>query len=73
MSAWHPIDTVPKDGTNVLLWTPAGIIEARYRKCLYCDDWWHDWQFSVVDAYSEHVSLELEPTHWMPLPEPPAE
>ncbi len=60
---WQPIETAPKDGTEILLTsgigTPVrsphfiGYFIARTGK------WWNMWQGAP------HY---LEPTHWMPLP-----
>lgn len=60
---WQPIATAPKDFTPILTAGAEGWIQiARW----HCDDgnpgeegWW-----------SEGEAV-LEPTHWMPLPEPP--
>lgn len=67
---WQSIETVPRDGTRVLLFTRDGIIEAYFQKCAHCDDWWHDWHFSVVDSH-ESIDLRSAPTHWAALPDPP--
>jgi hypothetical protein len=61
MSDWQPIETAPKDGTNVLvLW--------RYGGCsvLFCrhDGFWDDGDFNSSIP-------ESDLTHWMPLPPPP--
>jgi hypothetical protein len=61
---WRPIDTAPKDGTKVLLWWPHWseipmVGECRYQK----------WRAN--DAI-EDSSTTIGPTHWQPLPPPPA-
>jgi hypothetical protein len=57
---WQPIDTAPKDGTDVLLLLTGGSKRvgnwARLRAC---------WS---VDALPPVPT----PTHWMPLPPPPS-
>lgn len=66
MNNWPPINTAPKDGTEILLWTHAGIIQASWD--------WHDWgYFPVYPTYDGigGVALSSKPTHWQPLPEPP--
>jgi hypothetical protein len=54
-NGWRPIDTAPKDGTNILLHngTLAGVgcCELPY------DHWMGTWVH--------------HPTHWQPLPKPP--
>lgn len=59
---WQPIETAPKDGTSVLLWfTRAEPQIGRFRRGhgARTRRWW------VGDFW-------IEPTHWMPLPPPPA-
>ena len=65
---WEPIETAPKDGTRIDLWSrservPNARWDAR-RKA-----WVHDWlgDFDSIDE----VRVDGNPTHWMPLPPPP--
>ena len=65
MSKWQPIETAPTDGTAVLLYP-------------YLDDWANAYVvygYATLDGewFSEVGRLTFEPTHWMPLPEPPEE
>lgn len=63
---WQPIETAPKDGTPVLLFTGEGILEAYY---LY-----GEWNQSACHSTYEGaggVVISCKPTHWMPLPEAP--
>ena len=64
MSEWQPIETAPKDGTSILgYWCYEGGFEHYIQPIRYLHGkWLHDWDHSD----------ELYPTHWMPLPEPPA-
>ena len=89
MAEWQPIETAPRDGTSLLLWTRAGVMVG----------WWdegsedhapdspgHDpgwFAGSGDDAampgrspehgfHAYHYAALNQPTHWMPLPEPPA-
>jgi hypothetical protein len=59
---WQPIETAPKDGTPVMIYDPEFSIK------VYVAAWMYDFQW--VEADGEH-HLEFNPTHWMPLPEPP--
>lgn len=73
---WEPIETAPKDGTWVLLWFPH-----RNLAIGGCWDWAGegDWEMGIQDwqewRTDDDVVIQeepgLEPTHWMPLPEPP--
>jgi hypothetical protein len=70
MTEWQPIETAPKDGLAVLLWPyqPWAVLRGHameevvlgYRTM---DDKW----------YNPEQRETFEPTHWMPLPEPPQE
>lgn len=64
MMDWQPISTAPKDGTPVLLFTPGkGRWIAKWKKSKSV------WR--VVHPGSVKKQKE-GPTHWMPLPDPPA-
>jgi len=59
MTEWQPIETAPRDGKRVLLYNWAyGAGSGHYDK-----GWWQHF------CLSQHY----EPTHWMPLPDPPKE
>lgn len=74
-NGWQPISTAPKDGTKILTYAPvipphknsfggdptAKIIINYRRKAEGGDR--HEWWNSRFDQ---------QPTHWMPLPSPPA-
>lgn len=60
MSEWQPIETAPRNGTRMLvawLGNPAiNRLHFRVRDKEWCD---------------EQGLCYRQPTHWMPLPEPP--
>lgn len=85
MTEWQPIETAPKDGTEII-------------GCFCCDygyqekptvygpwtiawdgkKWRSSWDGSEVidsqcDFGTDYKSPDCEPTHWMPLPSPPRE
>ena len=63
MSEWQPIETAPKDGTPVLVWrTPE---KGRNHRRMGIDRW--------KEGLWWHSRKEMQPTHWMPVPAPPAE
>lgn len=68
-SGWQPIETAPRDGTWVILHTAAGGVQPGY---------WGPTYFGYNPAWvqyahrSEAEEIIGEPTHWMPLPAPPA-
>lgn len=75
---WQPIETAPKDGTDVLLWGKwAGEVSGPTENIVidigfftdgssdYAGKFW--WALKTGDAYM----CWINPTHWMPLPTPP--
>lgn len=76
MSDWQPIETAPKDGTAIMLYSPGkngGRWITRWKE--------PEVQWVVVKDGPEILSGDMEkkprrdrippPTHWMPLPAPP--
>ena len=72
MPNWQPIDTAPKDGTPVLLYLNDAdqmqyhalgrILVGHWDDHPRCRCW-------IAGGYMRRV---FPPTHWAPLPEPPA-
>jgi|ERR1700674_679693 len=70
LSEWRTMESAPKDGTPVLLYTtercencgPSGMIIAR---------WVGFWKAGTL-RNGEPVKYSHEPTHWQPLPSPPS-
>ena len=69
MSEWQPIETAPKDGTKILVHGPmkedpatATPHDRTYTEVCpwYLGRWTVTWKVG-----------HGEPTHWMPLPDPP--
>ena len=56
---WQPIETAPKDGTRVIVLEGDGDVSLA-------DFYDGRWFYSVA-----HDEM-FDPTHWMPLPDPPA-
>lgn len=54
---WQPIETAPKDGRDILVMDGDWLTIG----------WWSGEEWCRQDL---HLSLS-NPTHWMPLPEPP--
>lgn len=74
---WLPIETAPKDGTIVLLYRPSAIKWMRVAPGSYDDERVHSAPRPKWDCLYKIASVrdmrEHQPTHWMPLPEPPTE
>lgn len=62
MSGWQPIETAPKDGAWVL------VIEGQVPDKPQFVAKWNDYGWVDCD---DDVNYTINPTHWMPLPEPP--
>ncbi len=67
MSEWQPIETSPKDGTDVLVYEPGYVVAILH---------WHTVKTKTAASYpgywTDGDGLNwYKPTHWMPLPEPP--
>lgn len=62
---WQPIETVPKDGTEVaLLFDYEVTLLDKARPRVRAASWLGDWTIPY--------RLDNPPTHWMPLPAAPA-
>ena len=73
---WLPIETAPKDGTEVLLWFPPREVAINGHYGEVSDgDWesgygnWMEWLIADELWFQEDPSDA--PTHWMPLPKAP--
>ncbi len=56
---WQPIETAPKDGSEVLVWGTSHVYLAWFEN----GEWWI--------SHRAHVHAPV--THWMPLPAPPSD
>jgi hypothetical protein len=71
---WQPIETAPKDGTLIDLWgrnllrvdrRGERIVNVRWGACT-------DWLGREHEDWLTGRGEDYRPTHWMPLPDPPA-
>ena len=73
MTEWQPIETALKDGTYILLGSTDGAWVASYKPVYQSgyrpEDPWHSMMLN-----HEHMGRypKAKPTHWQPLPLPPA-
>ena len=65
--SWQPIETAPTDGTHVLLFIP------RYAMGRLPYVMVQGWNLAADRRgwRAHYAGGIVEPTHWMPLPEPP--
>lgn len=76
MSEWQPIETAPKDGTEIIVWDGGRADMVRWQDyefqnsgaswCMARGDTAHE---GYVGYYGVH--MVENPTHWMPLPDAP--
>lgn len=65
LMTWQPIETAPKDGTDVIVYRPK--FDGTYIPQVGMD-WWSE-RLGGVWAKSRK---DVPPTHWMALPKPPS-
>lgn len=67
---WQPIETAPRDGVFILLgYAGSHTSEGRWVGDPSRNHWGETgWFETDEDVLCEHPS---EPTHWMPIPQPP--
>lgn len=74
---WQPIETAPKDGTEILIFTTRGIAHVGWSK--YCGAYLESgessggWDVCWNNSDGWNDPEFPDATHWMPLPAPPAE
>jgi hypothetical protein len=64
MSEWRPINTAPKDGTLILAWDGRAALLAYWGRSNAVNP------FGWIGGHC-HINHIDQPTHWMPLPDPP--
>lgn len=79
MSEWKPIETAPRDGTHLLLACREDSREVSMVVGWFDDQYYYDvdtlgcFVAPLSDGYIRGVHRYVgEPTHWLPLPAPPA-
>lgn len=68
-SEWLPIETAPRDGTEIWAFNPTFEEQCVIRWCAGTE--WSGWLYNDA-ILNDCLSIELSPTHWQPLPPPPA-
>lgn len=70
MSDWQPIETAPKNERLALLgYAPGHGVVMLYRSVWGGGTGY--WYYKRENDYREMIAEEIEPTHWMPLPDKP--
>lgn len=73
---WQPIETAPKDGTDILVFQPKFVkynIDSWQRNRMAVVSWnTTNWTISHVGGWECEEEFDWDAlTHWMPLPEAP--
>jgi len=87
VSEWQPIESAPRDGSEILILAHGMVILARYHPGEWSDDMPNasvEYDGAVWCAFGDALSFEIEEgatengsdwvgavTHWMPIPTPP--
>lgn len=76
-NSWQSIETAPRDGTQVLLCRAVDVDGKPIRDeawgiFIQVAAWWEGDGWIVYCSQIQEPRLHFEPTHWMPLPDPPA-
>jgi hypothetical protein len=64
MTDWQPIETAPKDGTHILIYDAYGECSVVY---------WFTYDNGNDCGWTYDGGDRFDPSHWMPLPDPPKE
>lgn len=70
MGEWQPIDTAPKDESDVLVFGLHYVGPAPDPFPSFCVGMWSDLDNKWLET-NTFETLDWEPTHWMPVPAPP--
>jgi len=73
---WQPIETAPKDDALLVCGTRQGWEHCGpHIVCARRDSWTGRWSIygAAPSRHSPQWLDTIDPTHWMPLPAPPAE
>lgn len=65
-SDWRPIASAPKNGTWLLLWNDNTMFVGFWQALRGSRSGW-----MLTEPAEALLDSRFQPTHWMPLPEPP--
>ena len=79
MTEWQPIESAPKDGTDIHVWVRGSLVPVpahftsreyfarEYDNPEYMEEGWYPSYGFLFDL----PEITIDPTHWIPIPEPP--
>ena len=71
MAEWQPVETAPTD-TDLLLFGRFGSQRGLYTGIKNARYGWSYSFMGTEDVRDDYYGDDVNPTHWMPLPEPPS-
>lgn len=73
--SWRPIETAPQDGTEFMAWITNTVTGAEFwsPRCRYAGERLMVWDYSGPESEGWGWLPHLAATHWMPVPEAPAD
>lgn len=71
MSEWQPIETAPRDGTRLLVYSTHA--EAKGFVSIAVDFWSMPRHKRGYSGWGQFNANNWPATHWMPLPDPPVD
>lgn len=68
--SWQPIETAPRDGSRILVWSAR---TGRTNVAKWDDDSFakHPKPYWELESYRTMDARQRQPTHWMPMPAAP--
>lgn len=64
---WQPIETAPKDGSEILVSLTHSLGDDEWENVRWVDTYFDGGWF----WYRNRIDIPFPPTHWIPLPTPP--
>lgn len=71
MSEWRPIETAPKNGESVMVSDGANVGESSWINGRWVQTSCGTSAWEGEGDRGGLADLDIAPTHWMPLPDPP--
>lgn len=71
MSAWQPIETAPKDGTEIYVWAPGWNGRGPLVRTAWCGTQDGACGFWMNEFLNGSYGCPFKPAHWTPIPPPP--
>ena len=70
-AGWQPIETAPKDRAVLLYCPDIGVVRGMWNSCEHAKNPKPYWSIDREHLFGTRLVRLNQPTHWMPLPDPP--